>query len=234
MAKPIYSIQHAAAEIFADKEQRDKYVDRLKMSRKYRLAIQKMKPTQKNVFFKPISWTSARGNEYSIRICVSSKTEGKKHRLQSVELMMFQIDNQTCAAAISVDKDGDLIKIFKHHFIRRYNERLLKKPDMDMGEVICTFLHNNTCGVMMQMESKKYNDSFAFIYPEGIGFGNFNPQQRYSVLNTFVTKDMLYKNQMEVTADMQKIIDLLSKRSLLEIELLTKLDLATKMPYRLL
>lgn len=217
MAKQMYSIQQAVAEIVADKQQCIQYAKRLAASRKYRLAVNKLDRFRKNIFFKPVSWKSKRDNEFLIMLGVSSKADAKSNGIFLIFVMLFNLDGRLYAATINEQDDGPKVEIYKHHFFKRYNERFLKQPELDIKDVIAIFIRANTHNMYKKMESKKFQDSYAFIYPDGVGFGNYYVKKNYCIHNTFVTRMMLYKNQSEMTEDLQEFISDISTKSWAEI-----------------
>lgn len=217
MAKQMYSIQQAVAEIVADKQQCIQYAKRLAASRKYRMAVNKLDRFRKNVFFKPVSWKSKRDNEFLIILGVSSKADAKSNGIFLIIVMLFDFEGRLNAATINEQGDGPKVEIFKYHFFKRYNERFLKQPDLDIKDVIAIFIRANTHNMYKKMESKKFQDSYAFIYPDGVGFGNYYVNKNYCIHNTFVTRMMLYKKQSEMTEDLQEYISNISTKSWAEI-----------------
>lgn len=217
MAKTIFSVQHAVAEILADKEQRAQYLYRLAKSRKYRMAINNLDKNRTNVFFKPVSWKSARDNEYLLVLGVSSKTDAKANGPFFLEIMLFLMDGTLNVATVNHNTEGPKVEIFKYHFFKRYNERFLKQPELDIKDVIYIFFKANPHNCYKQMESKKFNDSYAFIFPDGVSLGNFYYEKKYCVHNTFVTRMMLYKKQTENAEDLLDFIDSVSTKSFAEL-----------------
>ena len=217
MPKQMYSIQQAVAEIVADKEQCIKYAKRLAASRKYRMAVNNLNRHRKNIFFKPVTWRSKRDNEFLILLGVSSKADAKANGVFLIIVMLFLYEGTLHAATFNEQGSGPKVEIFKYHFFKRYNERFLKQPDLDPKDVIGIFIQNNTHNCYKRMESKKFQDSYTFIYTDGVGFGNYYPQKNYCIHNTFVTRMMLYKKQSDMTEDLLDYIEGLSAKSWAEI-----------------
>lgn len=217
LPKQMYSIQQAVAEIVADKEQCVNYAKRLAASRKYRMAVNNLDRHRKNIFFKPVTWRSKRDNEFLILLGASSKADAKSNGIFLIIVMLFLFEGRLHAATINEQGAGPKVEIFKYHFFKRYNERFLKQPELDTKDVVSIFLRANTHKCYRKMESKKFQDSYAFIYTDGVGFGNYYPKKNYCIHNTFVTKMMLYKKQSEMTEDLLDYIENLSAKSWAEI-----------------
>ena len=217
MAKLMYSIQQAVAEIVADKQQCIQYAKRLATSRKYRQAVNKLDRFRKNVFFKPVTWKSKRDNEFLIILGVSSKADAKSNGIFLIFVMLFNFDGCLYAATVNEHNNGPNVEIYKYHFFKRYNERFLKQPELDFKDVIAIFIRANTHKMYKKMESRKFQDSYAFIYPDGVGFGFYYVKKNYCVHNTFVTRMMLYKKQSEMTEELQEYISDISSKSWADI-----------------
>lgn len=217
MPKQMYSIQQAVAEIVADKEQCFLYAKRLANSRKFRMAVKNLDRHRTNVYFKPVTWKSKRDNDFLILLGVSSKKDAKTNGMFLTIAMLFSFEGVLHAATFGDIGYSTRVDIFKYHFFKRYNERFLKQPELDIKDVIGIFIRSNPHCCCRKMETKKFQNSYAFLYPDGVGFGNYYPEKKYCILNTFVTRMMLFKNQSEMVKDLKEYVDNISAKSWAEI-----------------
>lgn len=93
-----------------------------------------------------------------------------------------------------------IIHEFTPHFFDRYKERIDIEIQGKTYEHY--FIHNNFGSIYT---NEKKGDNYAFIKnTHGYALGYFSLNEKYYKYNTFITEDMLKKNQFSEHPDMQK------------------------------
>lgn len=77
------------------------------------------------------------------------------------------------------------------HFLRRYAERSLGNPDMELSEIIREYSFNERARVKVYNKGKEY----VYASPHGIILGVYDFERNIMHAKTFVTKDMLKPTQ---------------------------------------
>ncbi len=129
---------------------------------------------------------SKRGNSYQIYITPTDKKKGADNPLVGVYTRM-QSKEGIYVARYDIVKDH--ITLFTPHFFKRYRERFLKDDEMDMDEVIKTYLKRNPNQFSTPRETFTVcNDGAIFIK---------EVDKQMCIGVTFVSNDMQRDEQKE-------------------------------------
>ena len=87
------------------------------------------------------------------------------------------------------------ISIFRYHFFERFAERFGIEYETQEELVAKFFIRN------IFYKRNKCNEATTFSLRDGIGLGYYTPKDDVDYLNTFLTIEMLYENQLDVHHD---------------------------------
>jgi len=171
----------------------DKILDYvMRISSKYRRYI--IKSTKFPMYFKPVEYTSSRGNSYIIFFEARTKKDS-----ENILFTIISVYNKNGLNAIMycASPQNNII-IYSPHLFSRYRTRFLKDDSLSSTDVINRFFKINP--TLNGMEVK--DNEIAYTCNEGVLLGKFVDDGKITILKTFVSFDMLFETQKELKEDL--------------------------------
>jgi len=114
---------------------------------------------------------------------------------------------------IRVDGIDNSLTHFTPHFLARYNERFAKQTSVSKTELLVRFIDDNFLDVMKYTETRNPLRREIFCrFKDGVGFGDteYFPEMKKEIIHfrTFITDEMLFKDQLGDVTLMQKGIQM--------------------------
>lgn len=170
--------------------------------------ILKMKKIKLGYFNKWVEWESPRKNKWYFKMLIKRRTHSNyeldfhshsfvyahtKHRLIIINnASMKGVVNDT----LLYSKDSCMIRT--KHFFERYNERFLNNSDMGFIDIVKTYFENIKPMLVTNFDNGE-TQNVQIATEDGVELGYVFKD--YSLCNTFVSKEMLFKNQIEAWED---------------------------------
>lgn len=156
------------------------------ISAKYRRTI--IKSTKFPLYFKPIEYTTPKGNKCLILF----EARCKKDANNILYTMVCVFNKNGGLNAMMYTKPPQRnITIYSPHLFSRYRTRFLKDDSLSSIDVIKRFFQINPTA----MGGQTKGDEIACTCNEGVLFGKHIDDGKIIVFKTFVAFDMLFQNQ---------------------------------------
>lgn len=149
--------------------------------------IRKRSIKTKKTIIKSVTYTSPRKNNWVFVFEVNKK-------ITYTSMYVYTNHDGFRAYGCVGNVEDGLILITKH-FLDRYNERFLKKPNLTKVDILTTFLERNTdMNLIMRLGGEH---SIFSIVNDGVALGNNTTcgKNNIRVIKTFITKNMLFESQ---------------------------------------
>jgi len=111
------------------------------------------------------------------------------------------------------DNDG-AVYIFKSHFFDRYYDRIfnnnnktipnMKNRDISIRDFLKDYVANGSVGI--NQGGRKRGDSFIFNLQKGAALCTLSKDERFLIFNTFISKNMFNKEEIDDIKTIDKII----------------------------
>lgn len=149
--------------------------------------LRKISIKSRKTIIKSIKYTSPRKNNWLLVFEVNKKVT------YSSRYVYTKHDGFSAYGCLDEIKDG--IVLITKHFLDRYNERFLKRPNISIIDILSTFLERNTdMDIIMQM-GDEYRIFSTIV--DGVALGNGYICKGYNIriIKTFITNNMLFDSQ---------------------------------------
>jgi len=177
-------------------------------SRKYLKLAKNYSYRKERVFFKPVSFKSAKGFNYVYRYYKRAADEKSKSIIGCQDYIWFVKERGIYAIrTIHVNTlmgSSTVYHIYTPHFFDRYRERFLKDLSIDKLKVIETFMFANDHGMALGFSSEKYPDSVWSRCVDGLCLCNQINDSIYE-FKTFVTFAMSQGGQRQKFIDFTNV-----------------------------
>jgi len=160
---------------------------------KYRRLI--IKSSRFPLYFKPVEYTSKRGNDYLIFFQANTKKDYDGRILFAV--ICVHNTKEGLNVMMFVKPPQRNIVIYSPHLFSRYRTRFLKEDSLSSLDVIKRFFKINATTVVNHVG----NDEIVGTCNEGVLLGKFIDGGKVVIYKTFVSFDMLFENQSEYRED---------------------------------
>lgn len=165
-------------ELLLDRKEIEEYIHQNCINR-FKRAI--LKANKFPYVTNPIQFKSKRNNKYLIFSLARKRSDWKRR----CYIVICFHDNQV----FHIEGLSGELNYYTKHFFHRYRERFLKDEGLSTLEVVIRYFKNN----YLQSYKQKENGSFMASCNDGVIFGE--DVGDCSIMRTFITKDMQYKNQ---------------------------------------
>ena len=135
---------------------------------------------------KSFEWKSQNGNTWTALFI------REKNEVATIFFTSVESDSGRFILKPQLTHDGYVLVTFIPHFFRRYRERIKLSRKLTTMQVVKRFMKRNRTAHMSVMD----NRNIELTYSEGIGLGYWIGL-RHRLVNTFITYDMAYGDQVE-------------------------------------
>ena len=174
---------------------RHKITDCFGMANKYRRYILKEGKTDKWIRFKPIEFTSPRGNNCVIQFVSKGWADYKRNGLIFV-LYMYYYKSEGLYAVMIAGDNFDEFSFYTPHLFDRYRERKLKDISKPKLQTMFDFFKTNATSRFNRVNNDKYANSIFSVCPNGVTLGS-EISDKIIENRTYITFEMLKSDQVQ-------------------------------------
>lgn len=170
---------------------------------KYTLASKR--PRSKERYYYPANrfHTYMYDFNYVVNFFIRGKDEPEFDNFGDLVYAWFWKDGERYAITFQHDPDNPMnfhYSIYIPHFFKRYKQRFLKTRQMSDLDVMNHYFLNNWRQAFKNVPSIKYPNCVYQIGNDGVCFSN-NINNRYFEYKTYITWDMLFKDQKKIALE---------------------------------